>query len=48
LVKRGWLGWWLLLRCRLGVVNRAGVKVERPERREDDDLDAGEGHLRIT
>jgi len=37
----------LVLRCRLGVVDRAGVKVERPERHEDDDLDAGEGHHRM-
>jgi hypothetical protein len=37
----------VVLRCRLGVVERAGVKVERPERREDDDLDAGEGHYRM-
>jgi len=35
------LRWWL------GVVDQAGVKVERPERREDDDLDAGEGHHRM-
>src|SRR5215212_11369744 len=45
----GVAGQWdlLVLRCRLGVVDRAGVKVERPEGREDDDLDAGDGHRRI-
>ena len=38
---------WLVLRWWLGVVDRAGVKVERPERRVDDDLDAGEGRRRM-
>jgi hypothetical protein len=33
---------WLVFRWWLGVADRAGVKVERPERRVDDDLDAGE------
>jgi hypothetical protein len=28
---------WLVLRWWLGVVDRAGVKAERPERSEDDD-----------
>ena len=38
---------WLVLRWWLGVADRAGVKVERPERRVDDDLDAGEGRHRM-
>jgi hypothetical protein len=38
---------WLVLRWWLGVAGRAGVKVERPERRVDDDLDAGEGRHRM-
>ena len=40
-----WL--WLILRCWLGVADQAGVKVDRPEGRMDDDLDAGEGRRRI-
>src|SRR5512133_2019488 len=39
---------WLVLRWWLGVVDRAGVKVERPEHRVDDDLDAGEGRHAIS
>jgi hypothetical protein len=38
---------WLVLRWWLGVADRAGVKVERPERGGDDDLDAGEGGHRM-
>ena len=38
---------WLVLRWWLGVAVRAGVKVERPERGGDDDLDAGEGGHRM-
>jgi hypothetical protein len=38
---------WLVLRWWLGAADRAGVKVERPERRVDDDLDAGEGRHRM-
>jgi hypothetical protein len=37
----------LVLRCWLGMVDRAGVKVEWPERRVDDDLDPGEGRRRM-
>jgi len=40
-------GTWLVLRWWLGVAGRAGVKVERPERSENDDLDAGEGRRRM-
>jgi len=38
---------WLVLRWWLGVADRAGVKVERPERGGDADLDAGEGGHRM-
>ena len=38
---------WLVRRWWLGVADRAGVKVERPERRVDDDLGAGEGRHRM-
>jgi hypothetical protein len=33
----------LLRRCWLGVAARAGVKLERPQRSEDDELELGEG-----
>src|SRR5512133_2849625 len=38
---------WLVLRWWLGVVDRAGVKVERPEHRVDAAVDAGEGRHRM-
>src|SRR5512133_3006287 len=38
---------WLVRRWWLGVADRAGGKVERPEHRVDDDLDAGEGRHRM-
>jgi len=44
---RGMVGRWLVLRWWLGVVNRAGVKAERPERRGDDDLGAGQSLRRL-